>query len=114
MAGPLAQLLVGLTEEAAPLAHAESLDEFKAQGRHVARSCQLTPQQLAGARAALQAMGSSDWGDLARAGVALPDAAKCVGARARVLLGWSSSSRPCGGALPCQHVCPALQLSREA
>jgi hypothetical protein len=72
----LGALLVALTQHAAPLAHAESLEDFKEQGKHVCTACSLGPAQLAGVRAQLAAMGDGDWQALADEGVAMPEVAK--------------------------------------
>lgn len=72
----LLQLLQQLTEAAAPLSAAESLEEFKERGKAVCRGCKLSPQQLAGVRSALQGLCASHWQDFADDGVAMPDVAK--------------------------------------
>lgn len=72
----LSQLLVELTQHAAPLAHTESLEDFKKQARTVCSSVDLTPQQLHAVRPALQALDSSDWQELASAGVVAAEVAK--------------------------------------
>lgn len=76
MAALLPQLLLELTHHASALAHAESLEDFKEQGRNVCSSCNLTPQQLAGVRGQLQALTASSWQDLTEEGVAMADVTK--------------------------------------
>lgn len=76
MALDLTQLLLEFTQHAAPVAHTESLEDFKQQARGVCRDVQVTPQQLNAARGQLQALGSSSWQQLASDGVVAADVAK--------------------------------------
>lgn len=72
----LTQLLLDFTQHAAPLAHTESLEDFKQQARGVCRDVQVTPQQLNAVRGELQALGPASWTQLASDGVVAADVAK--------------------------------------
>lgn len=74
----LTQLLVGLTQHAAPLAHTDSLEDFKQQAHGVCSSIQLLPQQLSAVRGELQALDAGSWQHFANAGVVAADVAKWV------------------------------------
>jgi hypothetical protein len=76
MALDLSQLLLDFTQHAAPLAHTESLEDFKQQARGVCRDVQFTPQQLNAVRGQLQALGSSSWQQLGVDGVVAADVAR--------------------------------------
>jgi hypothetical protein len=76
MASDLSQLLLEFTQHAAPLAHTESLEDFKQQARGVCRDVQFTPQQLNAVRGQLHALGSSSWQQLGVDGVVAADVAR--------------------------------------
>jgi len=76
MASSLTELLVQLTQHAAPLAHTESLEDFKQQARGVCRDVQFSPQQLSAVRGQLQALDGSSWQQLADVGMVAADAAE--------------------------------------
>ena len=76
------KLLKELTDAAAPLAHAESLEDFKEQGKHVCKTCSsVSPQQLDLVRSELKKNedaqdASGMWQLLADKGVSMPDVAQ--------------------------------------
>jgi len=72
----LTQLLVDLTQQARPLLHTESLEDYQKQSNTVCQSCQLSPQQLGTVRGQLQALSSEKWLELADDGVIAADVSK--------------------------------------
>lgn len=81
MTSGLTQLLLDFSQHAAPLAHTESLEDFKQQARGVCSEVQFTPQQLNAVRGELQALESSSWQHLGSEGVVAADVAKWVSGR---------------------------------
>lgn len=75
----LSQLLLDFSEHAAPLAHTESLEDFKQQARGVCAEVQFSPQQLHAVRDQLQALGSSGWQQFGSDGVVPTDVARWGG-----------------------------------
>lgn len=72
----LQQLLCRLAAASQQLEDTHSLDEFQRQAEEVTASCELTLQQLAGARAALRATTPQAWEALAESGAAVADVLK--------------------------------------
>lgn len=75
----LSQLLLDFSQHAAPLAHTESLEDFKQQARGVCAEVQFSPQQLHAVRDQLQALGSSGWQQFGSDGVVPTDVARWGG-----------------------------------
>jgi hypothetical protein len=75
----LSQLLLDFSQHAAPLAHTESLEDFKQQARGVCAEVQFSPQQLHAVRDQLQALGSSGWQQFGADGVVPTDVARWGG-----------------------------------